>query len=1327
VRKATTKTAQAEDKVFESKAAATRAAALIAETKKKHAAAVDEMTAAKKAGTIAKQKAAQAEATTKPAESELKIDQDALRTAKQSVIEKAKEVSTAKKALQKGKDAYAKNKAALAAAWTKSDKVRLTATVQENAQAVTKLSQDLDVLEKRHASLKAMEQSAMLKIQKSKAELDIAMRTAHAKKESLLSEAAKDMKTAAAAKARSETISDSLANLKLQFGTMKQASKEAKRRYARDKRVLSEQKSAMKKYTNKEQRLVSQTASAKVNAAKLKEVNAIKIKAAKVADKAALAKIAETAASAAKKKEKSASTTVQLAESKEESTESKISSLKRQIEEANKRDKKVADIAFAAATQPTAGIARKSAKANLKKRKLGEAQKAASKGKAQAKSAAFIFVKAKKKYRTLVKSHEKLQKTFVFRSSERSIKGNNRRSTQIKGQDDAAGVDISNLGDVKNRDDVAYDSAKEHLLNVKKSLKASKLSQTKLKRKLKVLRVDQQSATAELSTTSGSADIQKQKEKLVKLGEQIESTQGSLKTTVKTHKKLKKVLALATVDFTAAKRGVLTTVSKINHLKKYRRKLKLKLKKQIKFGTVTRQIKKEMEAAERARTDAKRKMSQARDVMEESKEESSDLDRSRLADSLSLKNAKADLASILAAQKAKESAAAQATKNEEAQRLLKKELVQQNQKLAAEKNTVKSVNAEDAFLAKLKKQTREEAQEKKEEAKAALNKEEEVAANAETKTAKVDAKEGGKVSKSAPASFKAQEAHIENLVDAVDIPKLIARSKRALAKKLLERQGKPVPKDPNPEPLSDKELKVQRELKEKKLKFMKKEEIRKVRELKAAQRAAAMAKEQGIVKEAESKAANKKAVKKAEEQRIANNMKTLNDINDARAQRDKAENRLARTEAKWETTVERGDPAQVKALALKLKVAKARMANQVTSIKTLKRQVEDVKTAGANKLVEAKAKAASSEERVEAKIKMAADKASSLVKKDAKKAEAVANKVEKDKKKVAKLTKSTPPKNKEDWQKAYENVVSSAKPGNKPGKSRSQERSEKAYAVIQRAELMITKIKKLNEMSKDKSKAPTAEKGKTNQALNAAKAKELAGEAEKQAEVAATAAKNVAALTAQPPSKDSEAALAKAKAAETAAKEAADALIAKAKVAAKAGGKESNKLEKKAEAKAKQTKLKAKAEKEKAKAEKAKVEAKKKETEAATKAAEEKAKAAKGSGDKKAAVEATKKADKAKQKEKLAKIKADAKAVPATDKTAVAAKADAAAAKVIEKTTINDIPEVSSLHTESVKAIAKARFAELIASGDIKVPTNAKTAPVAAAKEAKRVAAVAKP
>merc|ERR1711968_188770 len=588
------------------------------------------------------------------------------------------------------------------------------------------------------------------------------------------------------------------------------------------------------------------------------------------------------------------------------------------------------------------------------------------------------------------------------------------------------------------------------------------------------------------------------------------------------------------------------------------------------------------------------------------------------------------------------------------------------------------------------------------------------ASKVEAKEAKVDAKEASKVSANTPASYKAQQKHIQDLVDAVDIDKLVARSKRALAKRILERQGKPVPKDPDPEPLSD------REKKEKKLKFMKKEEIRKVAEMKAAQKAAADAKEQGIVKEAETKVANKNAVKKAELDRVANNDKARKAIDDARTARDRAENSLERVEAKWDVTVEKGDPKQVRALAIKLKVAKQRLQNRAANIKTVTREAQDTKTAGAKKLVEAKAKAVSDEEQVSAKIKMASQKAADLVQVDVKRAESVANKVEKEKKKI------TPPspKKKEDWQKAYENVVQVAKPtasGKKPpGKTMSQERAEKSYAVIQRANVMIEKIKKLNEMSKDNSKAPTVDKGKTNEALNVAKAKELATEAEKHAQVAAVAAKNVAAISAQPPSADTEAALAKAKAEETAAKEKADEALAQAKKAAKAGGKESKAIEKKAEAKAEQAKLKAKADKEAAKAEKSKVEAKKKETQAAVKVAEEKAKAAKGSGDKTAVAAATKKADKAKQKEKLAKIKADAKAVPVTDKTAVAAKADAAAAKVIEKTNINDIPGVSSLHTQSVTEIAKARLADLIASGDITVPKNAKSAPIAADKEAKK-------
>merc|ERR1712100_69060 len=726
----------------------------------------------------------------------------------------------------------------------------------------------------------------------------------------------------------------------------------------------------------------------------------------------------------------------------------------------------------------------------------------------------------------------------------------------------------------------------------------------------------------------------------------------------KTHDKLKRVLVIARENFKAAKKKKASLNAKIATLIKHKRKMAVRLKVESQYGVKNGKLRDHLKDKRNEVVKAKKEMTKARDVMEEAKEAKDDIDRSRLAESMDYKAAKSDLDATVAAAKRKDDAAVQASKDAEAKRVLRKDLALAKEKLKVEASTVKAVSAEDTYLAKLKKKS--EAEAKVEEEKAAVKKEEKAASKVEAKEAKVDAKEASKVSANTPASYKAQQKHIQDLVDAVDIDKLVARSKRALAKRILERQGKPVTKDPDPEPLSDREKKEKEELEEKKLKFMKKEEIRKVAEMKAAQKAAADAKEQGIVKEAETKVANKNAVKKAELDRVANNDKARKAIDDARAARDRAENSLERVEAKWDVTVEKGDPKQVRALAIKLKVAKQRLQNRAANIKTVTREAQDTKTAGANKLVEAKAKAVSDEEQVSAKIKMASQKAVDLVQVDVKRAESVANKVEKEKKKI------TPPspKKKEDWQKAYENVVQVAKPtasGKKPpGKTRSQERAEKSYAVIQRANVMIEKIKKLNEMSKDNSKAPTVDKGKTNEALNVAKAKELATEAEKHAQVAAVAAKNVAAISAQPPSADTEAALAKAKAEETAAKEKADEALAQAK------------------------------------------------------------KAAKGSGDKTAVAAATKKADKAKQKEKLAKIKADAKAVPVTDKTAVAAKADAAAAKVIEKTDINDIPGVSSLHTQSVTEIAKARFAQLIASGDIKVPTKAKSAPIAADKAAKK-------
>merc|ERR1711871_1166844 len=1306
VRKATTEAAKAEDAQFRKKADLKKARNMLEDTKAKYATAKDEVTAAKKAATIAKQKAAQAADSIKPAKNELAIATDSLKTVTESLSAKEKEVSAAKKAVQKGKDAVATNQAALKAAWTKEDKVRLTATVQESVKSVAKLENHEDALDQRLQSLKAQQQSKKLEVEKAESGLDQAKKIAHDKKEAALADAAAETKNAKDAQLRADATDGVIKMATDNIASLNEANFHAKRRYDRDKRNLANQKAQLKKYQNKETGLAKQTADAKVSAAKLKAVSAIRMKAEKAKEKANQAKLAEEAASSVAAKEKQAVTSEKVEEEKEQSTEAKIASLKHQLSEAKKNDKKVADAAFAAATQPTTGIARKSATASLKQKKLGETVEAARKSAKEEKLATFKFAQAKKKYRDAVQSKEKATKEYMFRTSERSIKGNSRRMTEFKEQKSNAGDEIRSTKARRDREEVSYEAAEEHFKNTRSALKTTVKKTALLRSKAKRLRLDQKNAMASLENSSGNELIEA-KGQLRTVNSRLKANQRKQDAAEKTHDKLKRVLVIARENFRAAKKKKASLNAKIATLMKHKRKMAVKLKIESQYGVKNGKLRDQLKDLRSGVVKAKKEMTKARDVMEESKEAKDDIDRTRLADSMDYKAAKSDLDATVAAAKRKDDAAVQASKDAEAKRVLRKELNLAEEKLKVEASTVKVQSAEDTYLAKLKKKSAAEAKEKVVEEKAAVKKEEKAASKVEAKEAKVDAKEASKVSANTPASYRAQQKHIQDLVDAVDIDKLVARSKRALAKRILERQGKPVPKDPDPEPLSD------REKEEKKLKFMKKEEIRKVAEMKAAQKAAADAKEQGIVKEAETKVANKNAVKKAELDRVANNDKARKAIDDARASRDRAENSLERVEAKWDVTVEKGDPKQVRALAIKLKVAKQRLQNRAANIKTVTREAQDTKTAGADKLVEAKAKAVGDEEQVSAKIKMASQKAADLVQVDVKRAESVANKVEKEKKKI------TPPspKKKEDWQKAYENVVQVAKPtasGKKPpGKTRSQERAEKSYAVIQRANVMIEKIKKLNEMSKDNSKAPTVDKGKTNEALNVAKAKELATEAEKHAQVAAVAAKNVAAISGQPPSADTEAALAKAKAEETAAKEKADEALAQAKKAAKAGGKESKAIEKKAEAKAEQAKLKAKADKEAAKAEKSKVEAKKKETQAAVKVAEEKAKAAKGSGDKTAVAAATKKADKAKQKEKLAKIKADAKAVPVTDKTAVAA-------KVIEKTDINDIPGVSSLHTQSVTEIAKARFAQLIASGDIKVPTKAKSAPIAADKAAKK-------
>merc|ERR1711907_11229 len=287
------------------------------------------------------------------------------------------------------------------------DKVRLTATVQESVKSVAKLENHEDALDQRLQSLKAQQQSKKLEVEKAESGLDQAKKIAHDKKEAALADVAAETKKAKDAQLRADATDGVIKLATDNIASLNEANFHAKRRYDRDKRNLANQKAQLKKYQNKETGLAKQTADAKVSAAKLKAVSAIRMKAEKAKEKANQAKLAEEAASSVAAKEKQAVTSEKVEEEKEQSTEAKIASLKHQLSEAKKNDKKVADAAFAAATQPTTGIARKSATASLKHKKLGETVEAARKSAKEEKLATFKFAQAKKKYRDAVQSKEK--------------------------------------------------------------------------------------------------------------------------------------------------------------------------------------------------------------------------------------------------------------------------------------------------------------------------------------------------------------------------------------------------------------------------------------------------------------------------------------------------------------------------------------------------------------------------------------------------------------------------------------------------------------------------------------------------------------------------------------------------------------------------------------------------------------------------------------------------------------------------------------------------------------------------------------------------------
>merc|ERR1712196_409809 len=382
-------------------------------------------------------------------------------------------------------------------------------------------------------------------------------------------------------------------------------------------------------------------------------------------EKANQAKLAEEAASSVAAKEKQAVTSEKVEEEKEQSTEAKIASLKHQLSEAKKNDKKVADAASAAATQPTTGIARKSATASLKQKKLGETVEAARKSAKEEKLATFKFAQAKKKYRDAVQSKEKATKEYMFRTSERSIKGNSRRMSQFKEQKSNAGDQIRSIKARMDRQEVSYESAEEHFKNTRTALRKTVKKRVLLRSKAKRLRLDQKNAISTLENSSDN-ELLEAKGQLRTVNSRLKANQRQQDAAEKTIDKLKRVLVIAKENFKAAKKKKASLNAKIVTLGKHKRKMALRLKMESQYGVKNGKLRDQLKDQRNEVIKAKKQMTKARDVMEEAKEAKDDMDRSRLADSMDYKAAKSDLDATVAAAKRKDDAAVQASKDAEA-------------------------------------------------------------------------------------------------------------------------------------------------------------------------------------------------------------------------------------------------------------------------------------------------------------------------------------------------------------------------------------------------------------------------------------------------------------------------------------------------------------------------------------------------------------------------------------------------------------------------------------------------------------------------------------
>jgi len=1293
-RKYTTLVGESEDKAYDKQEALTKAETLLEDTKKSMEAAQQERTTALKNEQISNQKAEHSLSSTSSAKSDVSTAEALLTQKKKDIRQKSIAVTEAGRTLSMAKQEVAGKEVEMNQATIIAQKQQLITIVQDGKDRINKLAEARDTLEKRLGAMQSQQAELELKLEHANSALVKAQNAAIDMRDQHLKDASTEKQTA---KAAGKRVSDSqmiITKMGIEIAQLTKDHSELVRRQKREERILSQEKDKVKKHSSDVTVFQKEAAEAKLMAAKLTAANKVKLESEKTNAAAGEAGIEKAEAATVDTEASDLSSALENINGDEVTTAARVTALKAQLKDAKAAAQKNADAAFAAASSPPGGVAKKTVVVDQEKQALGESKEKQEGLLAKHADSKKQYAKYRNMYRQFVRSKEASTKKYKQASGEAAIKVNARKRTSLQSLKQSLGFKIeeavsklqSATFDYGSLQD-SYNSALDDGRKLQDSIRAHK----KEVERQSFAKNSEQDVLSEESEGTEEHTAQKMvivelSSKIAKSKDKLDNAEHRLTFNEKNIKKMARPMKKSKSHMEGLK-------SLVDSLKKSKHQTTVKLQATAGFDARNQALKDEMRKQSKQMDLSKEAFEQARDDMEQLGEDVKEADREKSAQSLAVTDAIDDLALTKHNNKHMAAATDEAVVLQEKVRKLNKELTMEEERLRELKAQSAGKQKAATYLDQLKEQKDDDSKAAKAAAAAALKKEEIVAVTAEAKEANADTKEAEET-----GTFKTEEEKVADMIKAVDIEKLVARSKAALAKQILQSQGKPTSGLPAPE-----DIKTEQEKKDE-------AEAKAIAEKVAADQEAQAVKEMNEAKE--------EAAKKVIDEKKAAKAQRLQDKTDLRkAKQDKIKNvALARTELqhartalldkqrdlsglslKWEIAVSTGDARKVHAVKTKQNGLKAQIKRLASSLSDARRAVEDTTTTADNKIAEVRAQLKVNEENYYAKLTAEHEKNILETEQKTKVAEAAGDA------QAAVMPEKT---QSGEWVGFYKNIVENAKQVSDsvltgkapPGKPKTVERAEKTQAIIMKAHKAIAKMKKMDAVEVVKA-GPTAD-----EVVQQEKTRELASIAEEHSKAAAAASKKVSDLSAAiaaaavADKAGLQSQLQAAKQAEIAATTQAEASVEAAKVASATGGDEAKALETKAESAAEQTKLKAENDAATLKLEAVTREAVAGAASAKAQAAASDAQAAADSGDAEGAQAAAQKMTEAKTVENAEAINANIAATTAAsvDTTATAAAAAGAAAKQLEKVGVDNMPEVSALHEQSVTEIAKDHFKELI-------------------------------